>query len=55
MVSLLDVNFLISLFDLSHLHHDSAHDWFLKHAQEGWASCPLTENGVSPDEGNRCH
>jgi len=45
MVSLLDVNFLIALFDPSHPHHDSAHHWFATQAQEGWATCPLTENG----------
>lgn len=44
-VSLLDVNFLVALFDPSHLHHDPAHHWFSKHAKSGWATCPLTENG----------
>ena len=33
------------MFDPSHLHHDPAHDWFSKHSDEGWATCPLTENG----------
>ena len=43
--ALLDVNVLIALFDETHVHHQTAHDWFADHADEGWATCPLTENG----------
>jgi toxin-antitoxin system PIN domain toxin len=43
--ALLDVNVLIALLDSDHASHDSAIDWFAKHAQEGWASCPITQNG----------
>lgn len=42
---LLDVNVLVALFDPHHIHHDAAHDWFAEHRDEGWATCPITENG----------
>ncbi len=45
MVRLLDINVLIALFDPGHEHHDLAHDWFGDVRKEGWATCPLTENG----------
>lgn len=45
MRALLDVNVLIALFDPDHVAHAPAMDWFAKHAREGWASCPLTQNG----------
>jgi toxin-antitoxin system PIN domain toxin len=41
----LDVNVLIALLDSDHASHDSAINWFEKHARQGWASCPITENG----------
>jgi toxin-antitoxin system PIN domain toxin len=44
-VRLLDVNVLISLLDSAHIHHDIAVQWFRAVAAEGWASCPITENG----------
>lgn len=44
--ALLDVNLLIALFDPDHVHHDTAHDWFADSRSSGWATCPLTENGV---------
>lgn len=44
-VALLDVNFLIALFDADHIHHETAHDWFADHRSHGWATCPLTEAG----------
>jgi hypothetical protein len=43
--ALLDVNVLVALFDPDHVHHELAHDWFADHRREGWATCPLTENG----------
>lgn len=46
MRSLLDVNFLIALFDFDHPFHDPAIAWWKSNYQHGWASCPLTENGV---------
>jgi len=46
LVALLDVNVLIALFDPEHIHHEAAHDWFLESSESGWATCPLTENGL---------
>lgn len=45
MRALLDVSVLIALFDSEHIHHVSVTRWFAEHAQHGWASCPLTQNG----------
>ena len=44
--ALLDVNLLVALFDPDHVHHDTAHDWFADSRRRGWATCPITENGV---------
>jgi toxin-antitoxin system PIN domain toxin len=44
--ALLDVNVLVALFDPSHIHHEAAHRWFGDRRSSGWATCPLTENGV---------
>lgn len=41
-----DVNVLIALIDRAHAQHDVAHRWFLRHGQQAWATCPLTENGL---------
>ncbi len=46
MVALLDVNVLVALFDPMHAHHEAAHDWFTENRRLGWATCPLTENGL---------
>ena len=51
-VALLDVNVLIALFDSVHTHHDLAHDWFADNHASGWATCPLTENGLLRILGN---
>ena len=45
MRSLLDVNVLIALLDADHASHAAATDWFAGHGKEGWASCPITQNG----------
>jgi toxin-antitoxin system PIN domain toxin len=45
-VALLDVNVLVALFDPDHVHHDLVHDWFGEQRRIGWATCPLTENGL---------
>ena len=45
MRALLDVNVLIALLDSDHASHDSTISWFSNHAREGWASCPITQNG----------
>lgn len=44
--ALLDVNVLVAMFNPDHVHHEAAHDWFADHRREGWATCPLTENGL---------
>lgn len=46
MTFLLDVNVLIALIDPTHISHNAAHDWFAAEAQDGWATCPLVENGA---------
>ena len=45
MRSLLDVNVLIALFDPDHTSHAAAVRWFEAHVSEGWATCPITQNG----------
>lgn len=45
MRALLDVNVLIALLDGSHLHHGLVTDWLARNLAQGWASCPLTQNG----------
>lgn len=45
MRALLDINVLIALLDGGHGFHGRALEWFLAHAEAGWASCPLTQNG----------
>ena len=42
---LLDVNLLLALTDPMHIHHPSAHRWFVEKGQKTWATCPITENG----------
>jgi uncharacterized protein len=46
MVWLLDVNVLIALVDPTHVQHDQAHDWFGRTGKRGFATCPITENGL---------
>ena len=45
MRSLLDVNVLIALLDADHSLHGPAMQWFEANARQGWASCPITQNG----------
>lgn len=45
MRALLDVNVLIALLDAAHVHHTLARRWFAENVEQGWASCPLTQNG----------
>ena len=42
---LLDVNFLVALFDPRHINHEAAHRWFRGTAAPRWATCSVTENG----------
>ena len=46
MTFLLDVNMLIALVDVSHVSHETAHDWFAREGHLRWATCPITENGL---------
>ena len=46
MPGLLDVNALIALIDRDHVEHDTMQNWFLLHHKDGWATCPITENGA---------
>lgn len=45
-MKLLDVNVLIALCDADHVHHDAARKWFRSNRAGGWATCPITENGL---------
>lgn len=45
MRALLDVNVLIALLDDEHTAHRVAWAWFRQNAADGWASCPITQNG----------
>lgn len=45
MRALLDVNVLIALLDADHSMHRRATQWFASDAMNGWASCPITQNG----------
>jgi len=45
MRALLDVNVLIALLDADHALHQPAMKWFADNAGQGWASCPITQNG----------
>jgi len=45
MRALLDVNVLVALFDGNHSLHSQAMRWFDEHADTGWASSPITQNG----------
>ena len=42
---LLDVNLLIALLWPAHKEHGKAQSWFAENAHQGWATCPITENG----------
>jgi len=46
MRALLDVNVLIALLDGGHAMHVRATEWLAQQSAYGWASCPLTQNGV---------
>ena len=46
MRALLDINVLIALLDADHLMHAAAKRWLVRALDAGWASCPVTHNGV---------
>lgn len=43
---LLDLSVLVALCDSAHEFHDEASAWFRVVQPDGWATCPLTENGL---------
>jgi len=45
-IYLLDVNVLIALVDPVHVQHEQAHEWFSRTGMHGFATCPITENGL---------
>jgi toxin-antitoxin system PIN domain toxin len=45
MRALFDVNMLLAMSDSEHIHHSRAFAWWNDHHNDGWASCPLTQNG----------
>ena len=45
MRALLDINVLIALLDANHVHHARSTRWLDSNVGQGWASCPLTQNG----------
>ena len=47
MRALLDVNVVIALLDTEHVGHSVATTWFAAELAQGWASCPITENGTA--------
>lgn len=55
MAYLLDVNLLVALIDPQHVFHERAHEWFATEGLTGWATCPITENGVLRVVGNRAY
>lgn len=46
MIYLLDANILIAMVDPVHVHHEIAQTWFENSVDEGWATCPITENAL---------
>lgn len=46
MIALIDVSILVALFDPDHANHQIAQDWYAAQQADGWATCPLTENGL---------
>lgn len=46
MRALLDISVILALLDVDHVFHRSAHAWWKTAKNNGWASCPLIENGV---------
>ena len=46
MLALYDVNVLLALFDAEHTQHATALAWHDANASLGWATCPITQNGL---------
>ena len=52
-MALLDVNALVALAWDSHVHHVAARGWFAANADDGWATCPMSESGFVRVSANR--
>ncbi|AGA88915.1 hypothetical protein Thimo_0038 [Thioflavicoccus mobilis 8321] len=46
MRALLDINVIIALLDAGHVMHRAAKYWLAREVEQGWATCPITQNGV---------
>ena len=46
MRALLDINVVIALLDAEQVMHTQATQWLARELDNGWASCPVTQNGV---------
>ncbi|WP_375478107.1 TA system VapC family ribonuclease toxin [uncultured Jatrophihabitans sp.] len=44
--ALLDVNVLLALLDLDHVHHETARHWLTSEQDPSWSSCAITQNGL---------
>ena len=44
--ALLDINVIMALLDQGHVLHTAATRWLQQELDHGWATCPITENGV---------
>lgn len=49
MKALLDVNFLIALFDAAHVHHAEAQAWLIRHPPAGLGHLPADAERMYPD------
>lgn len=45
MRGLFDVSILLALIDTAHARHSDVARWAETHRRDGWATCPLTQNG----------
>ena len=45
MAFLYDVSALLALLDENHSKHPAVLEWFTGNTDDGWLSCPLTQNG----------
>ena len=41
-----DINMLLAMLDPMHVNHHKARGWYAEVGSKGWATCPLTENGL---------
>ena len=47
MSHLLDINFVVTLFDPRHVNHNAAHHWFRTWFSSDWATYSMTEAGCN--------